>query len=100
MEDGTSLKSKSTTKKVDYKKKGPNNVAININSFIAKYDFEIAAKLKRDFSEKEQKETVDESDDGDEELTTEEKIQIFKTNAILEILQICSNELAADGEYY
>jgi hypothetical protein len=53
MEDGTSLKSKSTTKKVDYKKKGPNNVAININSFIAKYDFEIAAKLKRDFSEKE-----------------------------------------------
>lgn len=87
MADGTSLKNKPSTKKTDYKKKGPNNVAININAFIAKYDFEIAAKLKQDYSEKETKEIFEESENDDvDKLTTEEKIQIFKTNAILEIL--------------
>ena len=47
MEDGASVVQKKHDKFTpDYKKKGPNNVAININEFIAKYDFDIASKLK------------------------------------------------------
>ena len=52
MEDGTNLAS--AKNKEDRKhevaifaKRGPNNVAININKFIAKYDFDIAMKLKK-----------------------------------------------------
>ena len=32
-----------------YEKRRPNNVAINLNKYIAKYDFDIAMKLKPDF---------------------------------------------------
>lgn len=49
MEDGTSLnKLKMEKFRPDYERRGPNNVAININTFIAKYDFDIARKLKQE----------------------------------------------------
>ena len=48
MADGTDLSPQRRTKKDEslFGRQGPNNVAININKFIAKYDFEIASKLK------------------------------------------------------
>ena len=78
----------------DYEKRGPNNVAININTFVAKYDFDIAKKLKQDAEEDH------ESDSDEMKMSKAEINQTFKTNAILEILQICSNELAKGNEYY
>lgn len=90
MEDGTNLTALRKEKHRDvaiFEKKGPNNIAINVNKFIAKYDFEIASKLKH--TEKEQ-------------IAEDEPFvrQQFSINAILEILQVCSNELAKEGEYY
>lgn len=92
MEDGTNLaklKQERNENLALFEKKGPNNVAINVNKFIAKYDFDIAIKLKPDL----EKEEEDERDEN-------EIRQTFHTNAILEILQICSNELAKENEYY
>lgn len=95
MEDGTSLsKLKMEKFRPDYEKRGPNNVAININTFVAKYDFDIAKKLKQDAEEDH------ESDSDEMKMSKAEINQTFKTNAILEILQICSNELAKGNEYY
>ena len=51
MEDGTNLTAQSNDVPI-YEKKGPNNIAININKYIAKYDFEIASKLKHTEKEK------------------------------------------------
>ena len=48
MADGTNMV-KPTYDKHDVKifqNRGPNNVAINVNKYIAKYDFEIARKVK------------------------------------------------------
>ena len=73
------------------KKKKPNNVAININKFIAKYDFDIAAKLQR--CERE------EGGDGVERDEHEVREQ-FATNAVLEVLQVCSNVLSKDDRCY
>lgn len=60
MADGTNLANKTLSDKQDEKhevaiftKRGPNNVAININKFIAKYDFDIAYKLKKSETEQE-----------------------------------------------
>ena len=78
----------------DYEKRGPNNVAIDINRFVVKYDFDIARKLKHEVKDRD-------SDEEDKKMmSTDEIIRTFKTNAILEILQTCSNELAKEGEYY
>ena len=59
MADGTNLSKHKQT--VDSKhevaiftKRGPNNVAININKFIAKYDFDIAMKLKKNETDQEE----------------------------------------------
>ena len=90
MEDGTNLtdvKGTNTGEVAIFEKKGPNNVAININKYIAKYDFEIASKLKH--TEKE--------DINDDERFVRQQ---FNITAILEILQLCSNELATSGQYY
>ena len=48
MEDGTNLiQSRPDRHEVPiFTKRGPNNVAININKYIAKYDFDIARKIK------------------------------------------------------
>ena len=51
MEDGTNLKSAPPARnkhgRLEYgAKTGPNNVAIDVNKYIAKYDFDIAAKLQ------------------------------------------------------
>ena len=48
MADGTDLNK--TAKKDKHQvsiftKRGPNNIAININKYIAKYDFDIARKI-------------------------------------------------------
>ena len=54
MADGTNLNSQRKRAKQDvsiFEKEGPNNVAININKYIAKYDFEIASKLKHEEKE-------------------------------------------------
>ena len=71
--------------------RNPNNIAININKFIAKYDFEIAKKVKP---------TLDELSEGEEEPSTPEPEEVikqkFRENAILEILQLCTNELSRD----
>lgn len=60
MADGTNMsKKKSADEKHEvaiFTKRGPNNVAININKFIAKYDFDIAMKLKKNLTEKEEME--------------------------------------------
>ena len=62
MEDGTSLKKNQSDKQDEkhevaiFTKRGPNNVAININKYIAKYDFDIAMKLKKDETDKEKME--------------------------------------------
>ena len=72
-------------------KKRPNNVAININKYIAKYDFDIASKLQR--CERE------EGADGPERDEHEVREQ-FATNAILEVLQVCSNVLSKDDRCY
>ena len=62
-----------------FRKRGPNNVAININKYIAKYDFDIARKLNPNPEEKQ--------DDGNEKVHNEEEIRhTFNTNAILEVL--------------
>lgn len=80
MEDGTSLsKLKMEKFRPDYEKRGPNNVAININTFIAKYDFDIARKLKQDAEDRD-------SDSDEPKMSVEEICMTFKTNAILEIL--------------
>ena len=85
MEDGTNL-NKHEEKNSDiaiFAKKGPNNVAININTYIAKYDFDIARKLKTDAVEKDN----EESEDSDEVKPTEYEIRnTFGVNAILEVL--------------
>ena len=44
-----------------FTKRGPNNVAININKYIAKYDFDIAMKLKKDETDKEKMERENEA---------------------------------------
>lgn len=49
MEDGTNLSSLQKDRMLEvpaYEKKGPNNVVLNVSKFMAKYDFEIASKLK------------------------------------------------------
>lgn len=48
MEDGTNLVQNRRGKHEVpiFSKRGPNNVAININKYIAKYDFDIARKIK------------------------------------------------------
>ena len=54
MADGTNLSSqrhKPNKYDIFNAKQGPNNVAININKFIAKYDFEIASKLRHEEKE-------------------------------------------------
>ena len=53
MADGTNLNSlKKAKQDVSlFEKQGPNNVAINLNKYIAKYDFEIASKLKHEEKE-------------------------------------------------
>ena len=71
-----------------FEKQGPNNVAINLNKFIAKYDFDIARKLMKN----EEKESL-----YRDQIFVREQ---FRDNAIMEILQICSNELSKDGEYF
>ena len=52
MEDGTNLSSKTAAEMKHevkiFANRGPNNVAININKYIAKYDFDIAMKIKKD----------------------------------------------------
>ena len=63
-----------------FNKNGPNNVAININKYIAKYDFDIARKIKPSGD------TTLEYD-SDEEPRDEKKVRKqFTKNAILEIL--------------
>lgn len=64
MEDGTNLTKLKTERKDNlalFEKPGPNNVAINVNKFIAKYDFDIAIKLKPDL-EKEEEDERDEKE--------------------------------------
>ena len=67
--------------------RNPNNIAININKFIAKYDFNIALKVKPQLDEL--------SDGDDDEKYNEESEEVtkrkFNKNAILEILQLCTN---------
>ena len=51
VEDGTNLKSLQPARnkhgRLEYgTKTGPNNVAIDVNKYIAKYDFDIAMKLQ------------------------------------------------------
>ena len=98
MEDGTNLiQSRPGKHEVPiFTKRGPNNVAININKYIAKYDFDIARKIKLNQDDK-----VDADSDEEKYKPSEKEIrQLYNTNAILEILQVCSNELAKEGEYY
>ena len=48
VEDGTNLKDRRNKNETrSYVKDTPNNVAININKYIAKYDFEVARKLRQ-----------------------------------------------------
>jgi hypothetical protein len=49
------------------------NVALNVNFYIAKYDFEIGNKIR-----------------PNNERRNADIIQLFNTNCIMEILQICS----------
>ena len=48
MEDGTNMMTKSGQIQPPDTRRGPNNCAINVNKYIAKYDFEIAKKLFAD----------------------------------------------------
>ena len=58
MEDGTNLSGKDPAELKHevaiFANRGPNNVAININKYIAKYDFDIAMKLKKNENEQEE----------------------------------------------
>ena len=95
MADGTNL-SKKNFEKHDvaiFENRGPNNVAINVNKYIAKYDFEIARKLKTD-TDRDANKSANTNGEEEDERDEEEVRQKFMTNAILEILQVCSNELA------
>lgn len=49
------------------------NIVLNVNYFVAKYDYEIGNKIK-----------------PNNERRVEATIKLFNTNCILEILQICS----------
>ena len=78
MEDGTNLKSLQPTRnkhgRLEYgAKTGPNNVAIDVNKYIAKYDFDIALKLQPE----------EDRIGGPAEPATE---ALFNNNAVLEIL--------------
>ena len=72
-------------------KRKPNNVAININKYIARYDFDIASKLQR----REREEGADEQERDEQEVREQ-----FATNAVLEVLQVCSNVLSKDDRCY
>ena len=77
-----------------FQNRGPNNVAINVNKYIAKYDFDIARKVKP---------SLEELEEGEERAPEEPESvtrRRFATNAILEILQICSNELSHDDRCF
>ncbi len=66
MADGTDLNANDKKDKHQvsiFTKRGPNNVAININKYIAKYDFDIARKLNPNTEDK--KDKVSEDDDGE-----------------------------------
>ena len=68
-----------------FQNRRPNNVAININKYIAKYDFEIAKLLKP---------SLEDIEDEDKRAPYEPEESIkrkFAQNAILEILQLCTN---------
>lgn len=75
--------------------RNPNNIAININKFIAKYDYDIAKKVKP---------TLDDLSDDNEKPLTPEPEEVtkkrFRDNAILEILQICTSELSRDNSQF
>ena len=75
MVDGTNLVKQDRNKHdvAIFENRGPNNVAININKYIAKYDFEIARKLKPDGDERKQEGA--EIDDDEEEERDEEQIK-------------------------
>ena len=66
---------------------GPNNVAIDVNRYIAKYDFDIALKLQPE----------EEKVSGPYKPST---VDPFNKNAVMEILQICSHELATNERCY
>lgn len=59
------------------------NVVLNVNYFVAKYDFEIGNKIK-----------------PNNERRVDTTIKLFNTNCILEILQICSWQLTQDRKSY
>ena len=59
------------------------NVLINVNYYIAKYDYEIGNKIK-----------------PNSEPRDLQAILMFKRNCILEILSICSYELTNDTKNY
>lgn len=80
--------------------RGPNNIAININKYIAKYDFEIADKIKppKDgLSSEDEKVEIDERPPPLSEAILKKK---FAQNTILEILQLCTNNLSRDNRCY
>jgi len=79
MEDGMNIKDISNPIAVlenGIKKELPNNLVINVSKYIAKYDYDIADKVKRSLRPRSQG-----------------VINLFNKNAILEILQLCSFEL-------
>ena len=81
MADGTDLNSHKNKDKHQvpiFRKRGPNNVAININKYIAKYDFDIARKLNPNTEDKKGENEIVHNED--------EVRHTFNTNAILEIL--------------
>ena len=92
MEDGTNLKNLTSARnrlgRFEYgSKTGPNNVAVDVNKYIAKYDFEIALKLQPE-------------EDRVGGPLAPGTLDLFKKNAVLEILQVCSHELADKEKCY
>ena len=92
MEDGTNLKSLNPARnklgRLEYgAKTGPNNVAIDVNKYIAKYDFDIALKLQPE-------------EDRVGKPLESGTMDLFNKNAVLEILQVCSHELADKEKCY
>ena len=61
----------------------PNNVAINVNKFIAKYDFEIAQKFKPTLR-----------------FRKEHIVNLFNKTAVQEILDICCFDLSSHQKHY
>ena len=71
-----------------FKNRGPNNIAININKYIAKYDFDIAEKIKvpdRDYERSYDDFGMDFSQPSLQQYEESVKSK-FRQNAILEIL--------------